>query len=177
MRLPPHPPACRASASEEVLTAALAQSKQALQQLLVWREQLDRQIASQQKQAGWEGGGGALAGPCERRRWDATPRAGWPKQFLGGSIPGFGEAAWAGRLHRHLLRPVCACMPRACCPPSECQLHPLAARRPASPPTPGSRPARPAVCQQVDRIDFALNKVKGDAAYMNALKEMLHGDM
>lgn len=74
---PPTEP--RASASEEVLTAALAQSKQALQQLLVWREQLDRQIASQQK--------------------------------------------------------------------------------------------------QVDRIDFALNKVKGDAAYMNALKEMLHGDM
>ncbi|KAL4419787.1 hypothetical protein ABPG75_006885 [Micractinium tetrahymenae] len=74
---PPTEP--RASASEEVLTAALAQSKQQLQQLLVWRDQLERQIASQQK--------------------------------------------------------------------------------------------------QVDRIDFALNKVKGDAAYMNALKEMLHGDM
>jgi hypothetical protein len=69
----------RTSATEEVLTTALAQSKQTLQQLVVWREQIDRQIAAQQK--------------------------------------------------------------------------------------------------QVDRMEFALNKSRGDAAYLRALKEMMHGDM
>ncbi|KAI7840914.1 hypothetical protein COHA_005346 [Chlorella ohadii] len=69
----------RTSATEEVLTTALAQSKQSLQQLMMWREQIDRQIAAQQK--------------------------------------------------------------------------------------------------QVDRMEFALNKSRGDAAYLRALKEMMHGDM
>ncbi len=31
-----------------------------------------------------------------------------------------------------------------------------------------------AVLLQCERLEFALNKCKGDAAYLNALKEMLH---
>lgn len=40
----------RQSATEEVLTTALGQSKATLQQLVAWREQVDRQILAQQKQ-------------------------------------------------------------------------------------------------------------------------------
>lgn len=49
---PPPPPALprSTSATEEVLTTALGQTKATLQQLLAWRDQLDRQIAAQQKQ-------------------------------------------------------------------------------------------------------------------------------
>lgn len=67
------------SATEEVLTVALSQSKQTLMQLMAWREQIERQVAVQQK--------------------------------------------------------------------------------------------------QVDRMEFALNKSRNDAAYLRAMKEMLHGDM
>jgi hypothetical protein len=74
---PPAEP--RVSATEEVLTVALQQSKQTLAQLMAWRDQLDRQIAVQQK--------------------------------------------------------------------------------------------------QVDRMEFALNKSRGDAAYLRAMKNLLHGDM
>lgn len=76
-KAPPAEP--RVSATEEVLTVALQQSKQTLGQLLAWRDQLERQIAVQQK--------------------------------------------------------------------------------------------------QVDRMEFALNKSRNDAAYLRAMKEMLHGDM
>jgi hypothetical protein len=31
--------------------------------------------------------------------------------------------------------------------------------------------------KQVDRMEFALNKSRNDAAYMTALKELMHGDM
>ncbi|KAL4856984.1 hypothetical protein ACK3TF_002677 [Chlorella vulgaris] len=74
---PPTEP--RVSATEEVLTVALSQSKQTLMQLMAWREQIERQVAVQQK--------------------------------------------------------------------------------------------------QVDRMEFALNKSRNDAAYLRAMKEMLHGDM
>ena len=30
------------------------------------------------------------------------------------------------------------------------------------------------VCPQVERLEFALNKTKSDAAYMNALKDLMH---
>ncbi|PSC70061.1 molybdenum cofactor biosynthesis [Micractinium conductrix] len=76
-RAPPTEP--RTSATEDVLAAALGQSKQTLQQLLAWREQVERQIAAQQK--------------------------------------------------------------------------------------------------QIDRMEFALNKCRNDAAYMRALKEMMHQDL
>lgn len=76
---PPRSEEPRASATEEVLTVALSQSKTTLQQLVAWRDQIDRQVAVQQK--------------------------------------------------------------------------------------------------QVDRMEFALNKSRNDAAYMRALKEMLHGDL
>lgn len=69
----------RISATEEVLITALQQSKQTLQVMMMWREQIDRQVAAQQK--------------------------------------------------------------------------------------------------QVDRMEFALNKSRNDAAYMTALKELMHGDM
>lgn len=42
----PPAPASSTSATEEVLTTALAQSKQTLQQLLVWREQIERQVGA-----------------------------------------------------------------------------------------------------------------------------------
>lgn len=74
---PPAEP--RVSATEEVLTVALQQSKRTLMQLMAWREQIDRQVAAQQK--------------------------------------------------------------------------------------------------QVDRMEFALNKSRNDAAYLRAMKELLHGDM
>ena len=40
----------RATAVEEVLTAALGQSKQSLQMLQVWKNQIEAQIAAQEKQ-------------------------------------------------------------------------------------------------------------------------------
>lgn len=40
----------RVCATEEVLTTALGQSKHTLQQMMAWKEQLDRQILAQQKQ-------------------------------------------------------------------------------------------------------------------------------
>ena len=50
----PPAPASSTSATEEVLTTALGQSKQTLQQLLVWREQIDRQVgAGHGRSAGW----------------------------------------------------------------------------------------------------------------------------
>lgn len=39
----------------------------------------------------------------------------------------------------------------------------------------GPAPARPR--PQVDRMEFALNKSRNDAAYLRAMKELLHGDM
>lgn len=40
----------RATAVEEILSAALGQSKQSLQQLQVWKNQIEAQIAAQEKQ-------------------------------------------------------------------------------------------------------------------------------
>jgi hypothetical protein len=59
------------SATEEVLTVALQQSKQTLAQLMAWRDQLDRQIAVQQKQVGYLPGL-AVAQTCGSCTFDAT---------------------------------------------------------------------------------------------------------
>jgi len=60
---------CSTSATEEVLTTALAQSKQSLQQLMVWREQIDRQVRARQGRRAVQPVGNPAAGlRCAARR-------------------------------------------------------------------------------------------------------------